>query len=156
MPEPGNNLFQPFSGLQLQEMEAAEKNLKRLERRDWWLWWTAITVMLLLAAALIVISLPSILEGSNWTERWNLKLAVHALVGLVLLFNVYTIYQQSLIKRLRREGAQHLQMLLQLKVRAEEFHRLATRDPLTVLSNRRLGEERLAGEVSRSQAMATL
>lgn len=42
-------------------------------------------------------------------------------------------------------------MLLQLKVRAEEFHRLATHDPLTGLSNRRLGEERLAGEVSRSQ-----
>ncbi|HEV2491273.1 MAG TPA: diguanylate cyclase [Candidatus Acidoferrales bacterium] len=151
MLEPGNNLFQPFSDLQLQEMEAAQKNLKRLERRDLWLWWTAITVMLLLAAALIVVSLPGILEGSNWTERLNLKLEVHALVGLVLLFNVYTVYQQWLIRQLRRASAQHLQMLLQLKVRAEEFHQLATRDPLTGLSNRRLGEERLAGEVSRSE-----
>ena len=47
--------------------------------------------------------------------------------------------------------AQDLQMLSRLKIRAEEFHRLATCDPLTGLSNRRLGRERLEAEVSRSQ-----
>jgi diguanylate cyclase (GGDEF)-like protein len=147
----GGRLFQPFSGQNFQEMEDAERYLKRLERRDWWLWWTAVTVMLLLALTVIAVSLPSLLEETNGPYEFNLNLAIHALVGLVLLFNVYAIYQQWLIKRLRKQTSRHLQMLLELKSRAEEFHRLATRDPLTGLSNRRLGEERLAGEVSRSQ-----
>ncbi len=36
-------------------------------------------------------------------------------------------------------------------MRAEEFERLALVDPLTGLSNRRVAEERLASEASRSQ-----
>ncbi|MHB8526937.1 MAG: GGDEF domain-containing protein [Candidatus Acidiferrales bacterium] len=137
--------------MQLQEMEDAQKNLTRLERRDWWLWWTAVTVMLLLTLAVIAVSLPSILRGSDQVFQLNISLAIHALVGLVLLFNVYAVYQQWQIKRLRAQTAQHLGLLSTLKIRAEEFHRLATRDPLTALSNRRLGEERLTGEVSRSE-----
>ncbi|MGH9864353.1 MAG: GGDEF domain-containing protein, partial [Candidatus Acidiferrales bacterium] len=151
MHAPGPTMFEPFSDLQLREMENARKNLKRLERRDWWLWWSAMTVMLLLTLAVIVVSLPSLLRESDQVFQLNLNLAIHALVALVLLFNVYAVYQQWLIKRLRGQTAQHLELLSSLKMRAEEFHRLATRDPLTGLSNRRLGEERLTGEVSRSE-----
>jgi len=144
-------LFQPFSDLQLQEMEDARKNLARLEHRDWWLWWSAVTVMMLLTLAVIAVSLPSFLRESDHIFQLNINLGIHALVGLVLLFNVYAVYQQWQIKRLRTQTAQHLGLLSSLKIRAEEFHQLATRDPLTGLSNRRLGEERLAGEVSRSE-----
>ncbi|HEV2314248.1 MAG TPA: GGDEF domain-containing protein [Candidatus Acidoferrales bacterium] len=144
-------MFEPFSDLQLREMENARKSLKRLERRDSWLWWSAITVMLLLTLAVIAVSLPGILKESDQIFQLNFSLAIHALVGLVLLFNVYAVYQQWLIRRLRGETAGHLELLSRLKIRAEEFHRLATRDPLTGLSNRRLGEERLTGEVSRSE-----
>lgn len=148
---PGPALFQPFSDLQLQEMEDARKNLARLEHRDWWLWWSAVTVMMLLTLAVIAVSLPSFLRESDHIFQLNINLGIHALVGLVLLFNTYAVYQQWQIKRLRTQTAQHLGLLSSLKVRAEEFHQLATRDPLTGLSNRRLGEERLAGEVSRSE-----
>ncbi|MHB8410750.1 MAG: GGDEF domain-containing protein [Candidatus Acidiferrales bacterium] len=151
MHAPGPTMFEPFSDLQLQEMEDAQKNLTRLERRDWWLWWTAVTVMLLLTLAVIAVSLPSILRESDQIFQLNISMAIHALVGLVLLFNIYAVYQQWQIKRLRAQTAQHLGLLSTLKIRAEEFHRLATRDPLTALSNRRLGEERLTGEVSRSE-----
>ncbi|HXT74238.1 MAG TPA: GGDEF domain-containing protein [Candidatus Angelobacter sp.] len=144
-------MFEPFSDLQLREMEDARKNLKRLERRDSWLWWSAVTVMLLLTLAVVAVSLPGILKESDQIFQLNISLAIHALVGLVLLFNVYAVYQQWLIRRLRRQTAGHLELLSSLKIRAEEFHRLATRDPLTGLSNRRLGEERLTGEVSRSE-----
>jgi diguanylate cyclase (GGDEF)-like protein len=144
-------VVEPFSDLQLREIEDVQKNLKRLERRDWWLWWTAVTVMLLLTLLVVVVSLPSILRETDQVFQLNLTIAVHALVGLVLLFNLYSIYQQWLIKRLRRQTAQHLEMLSSLRIRAEEFHRLATRDPLTGLSNRRLGRERLEAEVARSQ-----
>ncbi|MFZ0213695.1 MAG: GGDEF domain-containing protein [Candidatus Acidiferrales bacterium] len=151
MPDLDPAVVEPFSDLQLREMEAAQKDLKRLERRDWWTWWSAVTVMLLLTLAVVVVAVPDILHETDHVFEINFNVAIHALVALVLLFNVYTIYQQWLIKRLRRQTAQDLEMLSRLKIRAEEFHRLATCDPLTGLSNRRLGRERLEAEVSRSQ-----
>lgn len=136
---------------QLEQIEIARRNLKGLERRDWWLWWSAVTVMLLLTLAVVVVSLPSLLRESDRIFQLNFNLAIHALVALVLLFNIYTVYQQWLIKRLRTQTAKHLEVLSRLRIRAEEFEQLATRDSLTGLSNRRLGEERLAAEVARSE-----
>ncbi len=136
---------------QIDQIEIARKHLRGLERRDWWLWWSAITVMLLLTLAVVVVSLPNILRESDQIFQLNLSLAIHALVALVLLFNLYTVYQQWLIKRLRTQTAKHLEILSRLRIRAEEFQQLATRDSLTGLSNRRLGEERLAAEVARSE-----
>jgi len=111
---PGPTMFEPFPDLQLQEMEDAQKNLTRLERRDWWLWWTAVTVMLLLTLAVIAVSLPNILRESDQVFQLNINLAIHALVGLVLLFNVYAVYQQWQIKRLRAQTAQQLGLLSSL------------------------------------------
>lgn len=136
---------------QIDQIEIARKHLRGLERRDWWLWWSAVTVMLLLTLAVVIVSLPNILRESDRIFQLNLNLAIHALVALVLLFNLYTVYQQWLIKRLRTQTAKHLEILSRLRIRAEEFQQLATRDSLTGLSNRRLGEERLAAEVARSE-----
>lgn len=151
MPDLTENPFEPLSEQQIHEIELAQKNLRGLERRDWWLWWSAITVILLLTLTVVTVSLPNILKESDRTFQMNLNLAIHALVALVLLFNIYTVYQQWLIKRLRTQTAKHVEILSRLRIRAEEFQKLATRDPLTGLSNRRLGEERLAGEVARSE-----
>ncbi len=151
MPDLTENTFEPLSEQQIQQIELAQKDLRGLEHRDWWLWWSAVTVMLLLTLAVVTVSLPNILRESDRVFQLNLSLAIHALVGLVLLFNIYTVYQQWLIKRLRTQTAKHLEILSRLRIRAEEFQKLATRDSLTGLSNRRLGEERLAGEVARSE-----
>jgi diguanylate cyclase (GGDEF)-like protein len=132
-------------------MQKIQDSLRRLERRDWWLWWAAVLVMLLLTLAVVSLSLPTIFKETDRYFQLNLSLAVRGLVALVLLFNVYTVYQQVLIKRLRQEMAEHVEQMSNLKVRAEEFHKLATLDPLTGLYNRRLAEKRLLGEVSRSQ-----
>lgn len=149
MPELIERTFEPLTEQQIQQIEVARKHLKGLERRDWWLWWSAITVILLLTLAVITVSLPTIFKESDRVFQFNLGLAIHSLVALVLLFNIYTVYQQWLIKRLRTQTAKHLEILSRL--RAEVFHEMATRDPLTGLSNRRLGEERLASEVARSE-----
>lgn len=143
--------FEPLTTDQIRQIEVAQKHLKGLERRDWWLWWSAITVILLLTLAVVIISLPDILKESDRVFQFNLSLAIHGLVALVLLFNIYTVYQQWLIKRLRTQTAKHLEILSRLRIRAEEFQEMATRDSLTGLSNRRLGEERLASEVARSE-----
>jgi diguanylate cyclase (GGDEF)-like protein len=132
-------------------MQEIQDNLRRLERRDWWLWWAAVVVILLLTLTIVTLSLPGLFRETDRFFELNLSLAVRALVGLVLVFNIYTIYQQVQIKRLRQEMSQHIELMTRLKLRAEEFHKLATLDSLTGLYNRRLAEQRLTGEVSRSQ-----
>lgn len=118
-------------------------NLRRIEKRDWWIWANSIFVMLLLTGALISFILPSLAQGSAPLFRIKVTEAIFGLVALVVLFNLYTIYQQVLIKRLRRQLAekQHHSMILR---------ELAMIDALTGLYNRRFAEQRLAAEVARS------
>lgn len=132
-------------------LEEIQASLKKLERRDWWLWAIAIVVMLLLTAAVVSLSFPGLMKTEDPIFQFSLNEAVRGRVGLVLLCNTYSIYQQVQIKRLHRQFSERLQVMSRLSVRAEEFHRLATVDPLTGLYNRRFAETRLAAEASRSQ-----
>jgi diguanylate cyclase (GGDEF)-like protein len=132
-------------------LEEIQASLKKLERRDWWLWVIAIVVMLLLTMAVVSLSFPGLMKTEDPFFQFSLNEAVRGLVGLVLLFNTYSIYQQVQIKRLRKQFSEQLQVMSRLKVRAEEFHRLSTVDPLTGLYNRRFAETRLAAEASRSR-----
>lgn len=132
----------------LQEIRAS---LRKLERRDWWLWGLAVLVMLLLTLAVVSLSFPGLARIEDPFFQYSLNQAVRGLVSLVLLFNTYTIYQQVMIKRLRRQLSEQLDALAQLQTRAEEFHRQATMDALTGLHNRRSAEPRLAAEAARSQ-----
>ncbi|MGB9463698.1 MAG: GGDEF domain-containing protein [Candidatus Acidiferrum sp.] len=124
------------------DQEIAE-NLRKLEKRDWWVWANSILVMLLLTGALISFALPSLMQGATTVLKIKVTEAIFGLVALVVLFNVYTIYQQVLIKRLRRQLAekQHHSMILR---------ELAMIDALTGLYNRRFAEQRLTAEVARS------
>src|ERR1700687_1764615 len=56
-----------------------------------------------------------------------------------------------MVKKLRRQFSTKLSEMRVLQARAEEFERLALVDPLTGLYNRRVAEERLAAEASRSR-----
>ena len=125
--------------------------LESLERRDWWLWSLAIVVMLLLTLAVVSMSFPDLIKVDDPFYRYSLNRAVRGLVGLVLIFNGYTIYQQWTIKRLRKQFSTQLSMMGRLEDRAAELHRLATVDGLTGLYNRRYAEQRLAAETARSR-----
>ena len=131
-------------------MAEYRQKLKKLQRRDWILWWASITVMLLLVLAVISLSLPMLLRDQGSFFQFNLDQAVRALVGMVLLFNAYAIYQQIVVKRLHRQLAEQLEESVRLETYAEALHRMAMLDSLTGLHNRRFAEERLAGEVARS------
>jgi diguanylate cyclase (GGDEF)-like protein len=125
--------------------------LKKLEGRDWWLWSLAVVVMLMLTFAVISLTYPSLAKVEDPFVQYMLDRAVRGLVLLVLIFNTYRIYQQVLIKRLRRQLSEQLGAMGQLKLRADEFHRLASVDPLTGLYNRRYAEQRLQAEAARSR-----
>jgi diguanylate cyclase (GGDEF)-like protein len=111
----------------------------------------AVVVMLLLTFAVFSMSFPELAKVDDPFFQFSLNQSVRGLIGLVLIFNTYTIYQQVAVKRLRRQFSKQLDDMRVLQVRAEEFHRLAIVDPLTGLYNRRVAEERLAAEASRSQ-----
>jgi len=135
----------------LEEMQRIRESLARLERRDWWLWSAAVVVMLMLTVAVVSMSLPALMANPYSFFQFHLEQAVRGLVGLVLLFNLYTIYQQVLIKGLRSQLAGQIEMMASLRLRANEYHMMAMVDPLTGLYNRRFAELRLAAEVDRSK-----
>src|SRR5450631_3928424 len=132
-------------------VEEIRAQLRNIERRDWWLWSMAIVVMLLLTGAVVSMTFPGLSSVEDPFFQFSLNQAVRGLVGLVLLFNTYSIYQQVLLKRLRRQFSEQLDAIGQLRMQAEKLRLLATVDPLTGLANRRAGEERLSAEMARSK-----
>src|ERR1700680_3714766 len=123
--------------------ELAEER-RRIEKRGWWVRGYSIFVILLLTFAVISLTLPSILSGAETIFRIRFTEAVFGLITLIVLFNIYTVYQEILIKRLRRQ-------LLEKQDHSYILRNLAMIDPLTGLYNRRFAEQRVAAEVARSE-----
>jgi diguanylate cyclase (GGDEF)-like protein len=133
------------------EPEQIREHLHRLDRRQWWLWSTTVAVILLLTLAVASFAFPAMLSHEESTYSFYLNQAVRALVGLVLVFSVYLIYQQMQLMKLRHEVADQMQSLAKVESLASEVYKLAALDQLTGLYNRRSGEQRLAQEISRAQ-----
>lgn len=104
----------------------------------------AIIVMLLLTVAVLSTTFPGLIAVDDPVFQNSLDQAVRGLVGLVLLFNVYSIYQQVTLKRTRRQLSDQLML-------AQEFYKQATTDSLTGLANRRTAEEQLTREMARAR-----
>src|SRR5256885_4910824 len=117
---------------------------QRIEKRHWWVRAYSILVILLLTFAIISLSLPAVLQGAETFFKIRISEAVFGLIALIVLFNVYTVYQEILIRRLRLQ-------ILEKQDHSDILRNLAMIDPLTGLYNRRYAEQRLAGEVSRSR-----
>lgn len=123
------------TGARPQAQDAAEENanqiraqLRRFERRDWWLWVAACLLMLTLTLAVASFSVPGLPDNASAFLQLHQRLAANGLLGLVLLFVVYTSYQQFLIKRFRRELAEQAVEAARLeaaRTRVEELLRLS-------------------------------
>jgi PAS domain S-box-containing protein len=85
------------------DSDPLRRNFKRVERREWWLWGAAFTITLL-----VTLGLASFLLFRGASEEEPAAFAylpgvvLRGLVGLILLFDLYTIYQQVQIHRIRR------------------------------------------------------
>jgi PilZ domain len=90
--------------------------LEKLERKEWWRWATALTVTLLLTLGVIALSLPSFGKDAIVPGTLDLRLAVPGLLALILLFDVFVVYQQVRISRLRRRLAGQIGVLAALEV----------------------------------------
>jgi diguanylate cyclase (GGDEF)-like protein len=127
------------------------ESLQHLDRRQWWLGSTTVAVVLLLTLCVASFAFPGILRGEDAFYSFYLNQAVRALVGLVLVFSVYLIYQQFQISKLRAQVGTQIESLAKVESLASEVYKLAALDQLTGLYNRRSGEQRLAEEMSRAQ-----
>ena len=114
-------------------------SLKELDRRDWSLWFTAVTVLLLLCFAVFSFSTPTLWQHEEPLRQQQLETAMKGLLALVLLFAIFALYQQYLVKHLRATLQDKMAALSELHGRAETFDRLSILDPLTGLFNQRFG-----------------
>lgn len=78
---------------------------KRIEAREWWLWGFSVLVTIALTLAIVSLVYPglNISADSGWAE---IKEWVRGLAALVLLFDIYTIYQHLQLSRMRRQLAE--------------------------------------------------
>ncbi|HEY6442444.1 MAG TPA: PAS domain S-box protein [Candidatus Acidoferrales bacterium] len=109
--------------MKLHSSRSAESLLRKIERREWVLWSFAILVTLLLSAGLASFIVPMLHQRTEEFDSLHLSLAVRGLVGLVLLFDIYTIYQQLQIFRIRHE-----------LVRREELFRLISENAADMIA----------------------
>lgn len=133
------------------ETHTFRENLRKLDTRQWWLWTSTVLVLILLTVAVASFAFPAILSSRDDTNySFYLNQAVRALVGIVLLFSVYLVYQQTLIMRMRNQISDQISSLAKVENLTNEVYKLAALDPLTGLYNRRSGEQRLTEEISRA------
>ncbi len=81
----------------------------QIEGREWWLWGLAVLVTLVLTFGIVSLtyfqSQPT--DGTYWTQ---LKEWVRGLACVVLLFDIYTLYQHLQLQRIRRQLADRDQL----------------------------------------------
>jgi diguanylate cyclase (GGDEF)-like protein len=140
--------YGPAGGESIEAYTAAiQVSLRKIQSRNWWSWSNMVVVVLLLTCAIVSFSLPTLLQTDDFSQL-NLNLAMRGLIGLVLIFSVYSLWQQIRIKELCDE--------IQVKqASAETLYNLAMFDPLTGLYNRRFAEPRIETEVMRCERKGT-
>jgi diguanylate cyclase (GGDEF)-like protein len=124
--------------------EAIQSDLRKIQRRNWWSWSNTVVIVLLLTCTIVSFTLPSLLREEQPFSSMNLNIAIRGLVALVLLFNIYSLWQQLRIKGLCDE-------IQQKQASSEALYRMAMFDPLTGLYNRRFAQPRIEAEVMRCQ-----
>src|ERR1700732_1887734 len=82
----------------------------QIEGREWWLWGLAVVVTLVLTFGIVSLTyfqLHPQTEGTYWTD---FKELVRGLALVVLLFDIYTLYQHLQLPRIRRQLAEGNQL----------------------------------------------
>jgi hypothetical protein len=98
-----------------------QASLRKIQARNWWSWSNTVAIVLLLTITIMSFSVPGLVRSQETLPRLNL--AIRGLVGLVLLFTIYSLWQQLRIKKLCAE-------IQEKHANAEILYKLAMVDPL--------------------------
>src|ERR1700722_560987 len=77
------------------------QNLRSLDRKNWWHWWNTVFVIMLLMGGIAALSLPGAFVDKDFSAHTQIQTAVRGLLGLVLIFSFYMLYQQHILGRMR-------------------------------------------------------
>ncbi len=80
--------------------------LRQVEGREWWLWGFAVAVTLVLTFGILSLTFPGFYLPTDGIYSLSLKEWVRGLTALVLLFDIYTVYQYLQLQRMRRRLAE--------------------------------------------------
>ena len=105
------------------EQSSLGERMRAVERRDWWLWSCAVLITLLLTLAVVSFILPLLHAGWLAFNSAPVADAVFGLVGLVLIFDIYTVYQHLQIQVVRKQ-----------MVEREELFRLITENAADMIA----------------------
>ena len=78
---------------------------RQIDRREWWLWALAVVVTIALTATIGFLTFFHQSIGTAESYWTDLREWVRGLAGLVLLFDIYTMYQHRQLQRVRRQLA---------------------------------------------------
>jgi len=98
-------------------------SLRTIERRDWWLWICAVLITLLLTGAIVSFGFPGLHLRHPELNSTPLNDTILSLVGMVLLFDIYTVYQHFQIQGVRKQ-----------LVEREELFRLITENAADMIA----------------------
>ena len=86
-----------------QDSKAPALRIRQVEGREWWLWGSAVVVTLVLTFGILALTFPGFHLPTEGAYSLNLKEWVRGLAALVLIFDIYTVYQQRELQRIRRQ-----------------------------------------------------
>jgi two-component system, cell cycle sensor histidine kinase and response regulator CckA len=98
------------------------------ERRQWWLSLSSVLVTLLLTIGIASFSFSVFVLQTNFFDELNLHIATRGLIGMVLLFVVYVIYQQLQIHRFQNRLLENQELFRLITENAADMIAVVTMD----------------------------
>lgn len=102
--------------------------MRQVEGREWWLWGFAVAVTLVLTFGILSLTFPDIHLPSDRIYSFNLREWIRGLTALVLLFDIYTVYQHLQLQRIRRQLAERDQLFQLISENAADMIALVDDD----------------------------
>jgi PAS domain S-box-containing protein len=84
------------------DSSAISIRIRQVEGREWWLWGLAISVTLILTFGIFSLTFPGVHLSRDEFYSISLREWVRGLACLVLLFDIYTVYQHFQLQCMRR------------------------------------------------------
>jgi PAS domain S-box-containing protein len=119
---------QAFQQVGQNSPEVIPVEMSRIEGREWWLWGFAVAVTLALTLGIISFTFPWFNRDADTSYWFDLREWVRGLAALVLLFDLYAIYQHMQLQRVRRQLAERDQLFQLISENAADMIALVGSD----------------------------